>query len=167
MQKIKFNATTKTRLAQEIVASANVPKKVGAKTSDTWTRFSIAIPPVCSSSEGECSIIQIKYYIVFSFDAPGAPLSSELSIPITIGTIPLRSDNDASLSIEHHDSSSSLDFLPSYEESVFGLYRNQELNQDENATGNAEIVESDQNTFVPMYPIFKEFSTLNQSGNNK
>ena len=64
LQKIKFNATTKTRLAQEIVASANVPKKVGAKTSDTWTRFSIAIPPVCSSSEGECSIIQIKYFKV-------------------------------------------------------------------------------------------------------
>ena len=54
-----------------------------------WDKGSLIIPAVCPTSNGTCRIIEVSYSIVFTFGASNS-IDEHLSIPITIGTIPLR-----------------------------------------------------------------------------
>lgn len=87
-QTIKFHATTKTKTSGSNVVFLNCDKQLGTHASEEWNN-SFMVPVVCPSSNGLCKIIEIGYVLVFNFDATGTSTSTDLMIPITLGTIPL------------------------------------------------------------------------------
>ena len=90
LQDVTFRATngTKTtnRILQEVKRGPIEPGK-----SDTWNGQPLAIPPIPPSGFGGCRIIDISYHLEFRVDPSGMGFDLVVKIPITIGTIPLRS----------------------------------------------------------------------------
>ena len=72
------------------------PDKIDANSQGKWldqnSKF-LRIPPVCSSHDGICAIIKVSYEVRFNFGAGGMSTSRDVSIPIKIGTIPIRNEN--------------------------------------------------------------------------
>ena len=54
----------------------------------------VTIPTIISSSNSLCKIIEINYLLILKFNTSGVTTSKEISIPITIGTIPLYDENE-------------------------------------------------------------------------
>ena len=85
IQNVKFVATRKTRVDKRVVASMVCSKGVNPYGNEVWSDGSLLIPPICSSSNGMCSIIDIQYVVNLKFGASGASLNKHVPIPITIG----------------------------------------------------------------------------------
>jgi hypothetical protein len=145
-QNIRFYATTKSKSCIRNVGAIRFPRKIPSRFQDTWNDSVLVIPPVCSTSNGTCGIIEVSYSIVFNFDTSGIAISKDLVIPIVVGTIPLKlSENN------HYD----MPAPPSYEACMFPI-SNGQIPDDVETKG--EVVESDSNTFKPFYPYYKDFS---------
>jgi hypothetical protein len=156
VQSMKFHATHKSRSCSRIVAAIRYPGKVNARTKETWNNSVLIIPPVCSSSNGTCRIIEVSYTVIFNFDTSGFAISKDLKIPLIVGTIPLRvNTKDVKLDDHERDLASS---LPSYEACMFGRNKSSEIPNDFETKG--EFVESDESTFKPFYPYYKDFTVI-------
>lgn len=84
----------KKRVENREVISVTYDKKIGPKSFQTWDG-SLKIPPVCatamSSAGNVCKIIEIAYLVRMYFDfSKTFDISSDLTIPVIIGTIPLK-----------------------------------------------------------------------------
>lgn len=146
IQQIRFHATTKSRTCTRHVASVVYPAKIPPRQQEHWDNIALVVPPVCSSSNGTCRIIEVNYAINLNFDAAGVALSQDLTIPIVIGTIPLM---NLGMPVPNN--------LPlTYQASIFDPTPNQEMPPDYETKG--EVVESDANSFRPHYPYFKDYS---------
>ena len=101
-----------------------------------------------------CRIIDVSYTVVYSFDTSGIAIGKDLKIPIIVGTIPLRGvDNKQSSAAAEM---SLINSTPSYETCMF------EPNSDPNEMPTdyetkGEFVETDSNTFKPIYPYYKDY----------
>ncbi len=86
LQNIIFYAhkPKKTKSCFRNIASASFNKRIPPRTTENWRKGTIIIPPVISSSNETCKIIDINYTIVLSFDASGVLISTSISIPIVI-----------------------------------------------------------------------------------
>lgn len=157
-QIIVFHATTKSRRVARHVASVRFPGKVGARNQEHWENIALLVPPVCSSSNGTCRIIDLKYELNLNFDASGVAVSKSLIIPVVIGTVPLSSpmSRPATLSLPASLPDQFGQPPPSYQASIFEPTPNQEMPPDYDTKG--ELVESDHNSFRPHYPYYKDFS---------
>lgn len=145
VQKIKFHSNNKTKTCIRNVASIKYDQRVSARSTDRWDKSVLLIPPVCSSSNGTCRIIEVSYAVIFRFDASGFAISKDLVIPIVIGTIPMNIEQD------------SRPPAYTYETCIFGP--NPVDIPDETRKG--EIIESDSNTFKPYYPYYAMQSNYN------
>ena len=89
-QDVVFRATngtkSSTRILQEVRRG---PIKTGE--TDVWNGQPLSIPAVPPSGLGGCRIIDVSYRLEFLVDPSGIGFNLVVSIPITIGTIPLRS----------------------------------------------------------------------------
>jgi hypothetical protein len=106
-----------------------------------WTNREtlLTIPPVVSSSNGLCKIIQINYYLNLNFNPSGLSMSTDLQIPVVIGTIPLKDQTQ----------SNSLSQQFQYMASIF----KENFDYQEDLKG--EVIESGQN-FTPVYPFYND-----------
>lgn len=59
------------------------------KCQQNWENVPIIVPPGCLSSNGACTIIDIKYYLDLHVLSSGYGDIPVLSIPVVIGTIPM------------------------------------------------------------------------------
>lgn len=146
VQQIRFHATTKSRTCRRHVATVRFPGKIAARQQENWENISLVVPPVCSSWNGTCRIIEVNYAINLNFDASGLAVSKDMTIPIVIGTIPLMNMGmpvPTSLPL-------------TYQASIFDPSPNQEMPPDYETKG--EMVESDVNSFRPFYPYYKDYS---------
>ncbi|CAF0905004.1 unnamed protein product [Brachionus calyciflorus] len=140
-QKIAFHARCKSKSVYRTVAFLKCPKSIEKKSIEKWEdRF--LIPSICSSSNGTCHIIQVAYDISFEFGSSGLSLNKNLRIPLVIGTIPLRSNENQSINYP-------FSFQASHFESEANT--NMELK--------GEIVKSDVETYKPFYPYY-DFTQL-------
>lgn len=124
------------------VVCLNINKRISDKTNEVvLDNQVIIIPPVCASLTDLCKIIQVNYLLIFSFGVFGS-LDKDLVIPIKIGTIPLQNtcSNDS-------------DSLPTYEECLF----ESDFKSEDALKG--DMYESDEKTFRPIYPVFKNYSS--------
>jgi hypothetical protein len=163
-QRIKFSIVPFSSTASnKIVASVPFPKRVSARSSETWSNLSFVIPAVCPSSNVFCRNIQIEYALIlsFSFDILfSTSKDRELTIPITIGTVPICQVQSsevlpsAPLPVIFHSDYASYDDSdapPSYSD-VAGNFTT-EATPNSNKE-NEEILQSDLNTFKPLYPCY-------------
>ncbi len=86
LQNIIFYAhkPKKTKSCFRNIASVSFNKRIPPRTTEYWKKGIIIIPPVISSSNESCKIIDINYTVVLSFDASGILISTSISIPIVI-----------------------------------------------------------------------------------
>jgi hypothetical protein len=147
IQQLKFHANSKTRSCTRNVANIINPNKIPGRDIYNWDRGQLLIPSVCPSSNGTCKIIEIHYCVQFSFGASSS-LDSHLSIPIKIGTIPLRNE-------QIEETNLLTPSLPTYEECMFGSNPNKELAVH---FDKGDVLENDSNIFKPSYPYYKDYS---------
>jgi hypothetical protein len=150
MQHLIFHATTKSKKYTRRVAFIEYPNMINAKTTETWSGSAIIIPPVCSSSNGTCRIIDVFYSVVLKFNTSGISTSTYVSIPITIGTIPLQES--------YYTNQAQHNLSYSFEASHFESESKEVLLEFEQK---GEMFESDTNTFKPCYPYYKDFTARN------
>ena len=87
IQQIKLTAGNRTKVFKREVISIQKGTKTKGKCLESWNS-SLKIFPVCPTSNGNSKIIEISYGILLNFDASGLSLSTDLNLPITIGTLP-------------------------------------------------------------------------------
>ena len=147
IQRLKFNATNKSRFDKRTVASIDYPSTINGKTYEEWNNSVLSIPPVCSSSNGSCRIIEVSYIINFNLNPSGLSSSKDFSIPIVIGTIPLR--------INMPEATAPYPY--SYQESMFELDPMKDNPDDEHK---GEYLENDSNSYKPLYPVYQDLSYI-------
>jgi len=165
-QNIKFHATTKTKTTYRDVSVSKYPNKISPRSIENWNNVTIQIPPIVSSSNGTCRIINVSYTIILNFDASGVAISKDVPIPITIGTIPLYDSNPNTnqiLMIQANNNNQSNNFNgvpppPTYQECMFDRDTSSSLKPDEHEL-KGEILQSDANIFKPIYPYYPNMST--------
>jgi hypothetical protein len=119
VQTVRFIARGKSRISSSIYGKINLPGKVPPKSNQTFDNQVFSIPAVCSSSNDTCHIIRVSYLLNFKFGKSGLSMNQEMNIPITIGTIPLASQNAVpapSFSFETDLNTNNSDPPPSYSE---------------------------------------------------
>lgn len=152
IQVIKFHATRKSRTCTRNVASIQFPKRIAERSMEKWDNSVLVIPPVCSSSNMTCRIIEVSYMVTFNFDASGVAVSTDITIPIVIGTIPM--------AIQANQMQPQLPFT--YEADMFGPNTVQMPSENDAGADKGEMYESDANTFKPFYPYYKDYSINNK-----
>jgi len=143
VEQIKFHSTRKTKTCSRKVATVKFHRKLNSKETYEWTNreTQLIVPPVPSSSNGTCRLIEISYYLNLNFDATGISVSTDLKIPIVIGTIPLYDQQRPLMSNEVNPYS--------FQVSIF------ENNDKDGHFGEdikGEIIESDGGNYKPYYP---------------
>lgn len=149
VQKMLFHAEAdvlrikKTLQKTRQVAFKNFPLTIRPRSTEKWDDSTLVIPPVCQSSDGRCSIIEIGYELIFNIDAYSN--SRDLSLPIIIGTIPLESQRDKqnNASLEN----TKIDQIEyTFRPCVFG---ENSLDLDDD-----NIFETKEDNFIPLYPYY-------------
>lgn len=143
MQNLTFQARNRMHTSSRKVTSMEFPKKVEAKQTEIFKNMKIFIPSISPSTMGSSRLLDVSYLLCLSFDATGISIGSDLSIPIQIGTIPLRKNTmPANLKYE-------------FEECIFDPDLT-EIKQ----SRKKQIIESNANKFKPIYPFYKDFDGL-------
>ena len=148
VQNIRFIATKNSKNERRFLSNVKKNVMVKKKSFQDWNNIILPIPSICSNSNGVSKIIEVDYFVYFSFDTSGIAVSKDLVIPIEIGTIPLRDDVNS-------DPSTPLPY--SFERCMFGPNTN--FSQQEEIKG--EYYDNDSNTYIPLYPIYKDYSIAN------
>ena len=146
MQCIVFNSPKKSRTEYRFVDSIKYEHFISKKSNEEWNNAAIIIPAVCSSSNGTCDIIQLKYCLVLNFDLKNFSSSTDLEIPVVIGTIPMRSENPA---IQNNFS---------YESDTFGNNPVAISWRDDDDGKERDVVESDVSSYKPFYPFYRNIT---------
>lgn len=164
----------KSRVENREVISATYDKKIGPKSFQAWDG-SLKIPPVCAtamaSAGNVCKIIEISYLVRMYFDfSKTFDISSDLTIPVIIGTIPLKAaapkegkygdeNEDEDEDVDEADSEDEIPIptLPSltYEPDEYqraATARAKSMAMKDGADGGAES-EEDEN-YKPLYPYY-------------
>merc|ERR1712029_291529 len=90
IQEVVFRATNGTKKTHKILNEVR-QGQILPGNSDVWNNKPVAIPAVPPSGLGGCGIIDVSYRLEFRVDPSGPHFDLVLGVPITIGTIPLRS----------------------------------------------------------------------------
>ncbi len=130
------------------------PNQIAACTTETWNG-EFPVPAVVATSNGSCRIINVRYDLVLNVNPAGPTMSKSLTIPIVIGTIPIR--------IVNPDQTGSIGFElppPSYQECSFGASAPPMpmSKQDVDPSTKGEMIENNQDSFVPQYPYYTSFA---------
>jgi hypothetical protein len=155
IEQIKFHSTRKTKTCLRHVAAVKFDRKISPNDTYEWTskESQLVVPPVPSSSNGTCRLIEISYYLNLNFDASGISVSTDLKIPIVIGTIPFHTEQ-AAMTNETNPYSFQISIFDSDKDGNF----------EEEIKG--EIVESDGGNFKPFYPYYNNMPSLPYDTNN-
>ena len=150
VQLIEFSARQMTKITKKkcsiTVTFISYPNTIAKRKLEKWGNFKLNIPAVCSTSNGMSRLIDVSYQVLLNFDASSMAFSTDVAIPIIIGTIPIRLADHI---IDDNDPPPPY----SYEPSIFGsIIFDGAANENENKD---EVCESDENTFKPFYPYFK------------
>lgn len=166
---------SKTKIENREVAALTYPEKIEAFEKQTWIDH-LKIPAICSSSNPKnnlSKIIVTNYIVRLHFDFKTLDVSTDLTIPVTIGTIPYKeipsssrkkfdeSDGTESGSSDEsdedeEDSDDSADLpmptLPSlsYEPD---MYENDSKGLG-GLAGAGDMVKTDEHSFKPLYPYY-------------
>lgn len=84
-----YIARDQERATKRVVASSNTGK-IGRGVRDTWFIY-LDIPPVPPTGLKFCNIINLEYYVRLTVYCNKLP-KQRVSVPLTIGTIPLNED---------------------------------------------------------------------------
>ena len=148
IQRMRFHAnhlSTKSRSEVRDVALVYCPQSIGANDFYDWSG-ALQIPPVCSTLNQQttvCRNIEVEYTLSLYFDVTTFSFSTNIQVPIVVGTVPLQREDRGESDVA----------LPSYESCMYGTCEMEVVNDESGRKG--EVLNSDENTFKPVYPYFK------------
>ncbi|XP_078580685.1 arrestin domain-containing protein 17-like [Branchiostoma floridae x Branchiostoma japonicum] len=92
-QRVTFIATSPHKSKRNSRSTLSEIKAYGCKSKDTadLSGISIQVPAIPPSSQRYCNVIDVVYKLKFTVNIPGPHTDMEVDVPITIGSIPLRS----------------------------------------------------------------------------
>ena len=127
----------KSKTCTRIIKEVFYPKKTNPKSFETWTLGQLIIPTLCPSSDDSCGIIEISYNLILKVGS-SVSLLSNLEVPITIGTIPLK-----------QDSNSITQSIAQYK---------QEISFSNDSNNNINSLQTQSDLIKPYYPVYKEYA---------
>lgn len=87
---VRYNSDSPRMLTKEVIESCKVEKFPGVpKKSKGNFNLNIVVPPIPPTSQFFCKVINISYELKVKAQVSGIHRSSEIRIPIIIGTVPL------------------------------------------------------------------------------
>ena len=164
-QHVKFRAQSQRKTVKRSVCSVRFLNKIPANCVRTWDSSCLVIPPLCSTLNNlhACSLIQVSYFVVLNFDLSGLATVKTLSLPIVIGTTPLRTrmekieeEVNSEITFESEEMEQNYN-----EKSVPRKESIMTLEQEEYDRINGEYIESEYGNsrmFKPLYPYYKNWS---------
>ena len=130
------------KIVSRVASSTPLPWPVGKSTTENYPNVELVIPSVPPSTLNDSRVIIVGYYISLNLTSSDPTVTSDLRIPITIGTAPLvRGDHVYTRNNQYS-------ILPS----VFGGIENYELDRQLTPTG--EVRESNQLLYVHNYSVY-------------
>ena len=135
---IKLTAESNTKIIKRFITTLVFPRAIPARSKEELNNVSIKIPALNGTMNKLTSLIEINYFVRLLFDIMGPSVEQELTIPIVIGTIPLRK-------IDTEPEACS--FEASTISGAFSI-------KDEHLVG--EVIETNLNTFKIMFPIYNQ-----------
>lgn len=141
--------TTKRKKCNRNIVTIQLNRIISGNSNEQLLQDQmILIPPVCASSTGLSKIIEINYWLVFTFGVFGS-LDRDVWLPLKIGTIPLMMDSQRANTNDNNN-------LPTYEECQL---ENETLKESKESKDSmkGDMFETDEKTFKPIYPYFKDF----------
>lgn len=141
VQKIKLRANFKLKTSFKTIENFRFPSTVQLKSVVNWKNSVLIIPPTCPTSNGNSKIIDISYLVLLDFCIPGPHLVKEMAIPITIGSVPLRMQ-------ENQIQQATID----YEEYKYGPFPEK---KSFNIFHYEDLIEIENEKFKPLYPYLK------------
>ena len=152
-EQVRLHATRKTKTMTRKICSFTLPKVIKENSSERFDNIGFAIPPVCPTLYTS-RVIELNYFFDLNFDATGISVSTDLKIPLVIGTIPLNESSGANLpnAAPPYPTNNQFNFQPNF----FGAIEGSTLPVAQPEKG--EVIESDSSAYIPQYPFYKDFS---------
>ena len=147
-EKLTLHATTRSKTFVRAICSFNLPKSVPSGTSESFNNIGFVIPAVCPSSLPTSRIINLSYYFDLNFDASGISFSTDMQVPLTIGTIPMREESSNNGPNGQYQLPTSEHF--NYKPNFFGPTSDSALPLAQPDKG--ELIESNSAAYIPQYP---------------
>jgi len=156
LSKIGTRHKNKQRIENREVASVVHTSKTESENSFTWNG-TLKIPPVCATTTintSLCHIIDIIYQLVLHFDVNTISVSTDMSVPIIIGTICLK-ERERVVNANESDDSDEIP-MPVIPELTYESALNNDrfignpMEKDKGSSRN-----SDETDFKPVYPYYK------------
>ena len=146
-QQLVLNSAQKMNVVARVAASAPMPWPVAASQTENYANVELAIPSVPPSTLNDSRVIIVGYYLSLNLDPAADPtLSSDLRIPITVGTVPMAQGDHVYNRLNQYS------LLPS----VFGGIENAALDRELTPTG--ELRESNQPIYLPYYSVYNSLA---------
>lgn len=142
-QRVKINASNKSKTKVRKLTSAILEHKIAPRSRQKFAEVSVIIPPTCASSLDSSHVIEISYIFELKFGASGLSSPKSIQVPFVIGTLPIRAYDDQGVKECRAD-------LFTLEASVFGSGTPDKPDQ-------GEMMQSGIDTFKPCYPYYKNY----------
>ena len=146
-QQLVLNSAQKMKAVSRVVNSVTLPWPVNKSDTEIYPNVELIIPSVPPSTLNESRVILIGYYISLNLTAASDPTqTSDLRIPITIGTVPMSKGDHV------YTRNNQYSLLPS----VFGGIENFDLDRQLKPTG--DLRESNELLYIPNYSVFNSLA---------
>lgn len=150
----RFHARSKSKTVRITSISLPLPYQVESGSQQNFRDLTLVIPPVCSSSNGACRIIDVSYVLNLNYGRSGMSINADIDIPIIIGTIP-SGENFIGTNIDSQQASApqlpyTFEISPPYDPSAPPMY--------EEVAHKGEMYTNDHDTFQPSYPYYRNLS---------
>ncbi len=155
VQKVQIKADGKMRSYRHSLGFMALHKKVLRQQNELWNT-AYHIPPVCPTMLGQSRLLQIEYFFILFIDFDSSfSFAKEMSIPITIGTVPLHEENF----LVRGDKATSTDLTgPGIPDETFEPVKNEHYKPPTYSNSDkGKALQTDLDTYKPKYPYFKEF----------
>jgi hypothetical protein len=169
-QQVEYIATLKTNKQYNYIISLKLPAEIQPGAKQQFKDLSILVPPVCSSSDGNCKIIKVSYFLNLKYGKSGLSMNAHVNVPLTIGTIPFTkkelitdkeeigaastvSTSTSTFGSESASAPPEYSFRSSVDESA--LKEPSSPPPEYNSAVNGEMFDNDNKSFKPSYPFYE------------
>lgn len=97
MVQLKFRATNDVKICRRSLKTVKYTQRVAARENVYWNNVSMIIPPLNIPSTSRACIVTVSYFLLLSYRVATITRDFSLAIPIKIGRIPLRNQNELGL----------------------------------------------------------------------
>ncbi len=163
VQTLKLSGQNETKLVKRVVCTARFLDRIKSRSSETWESSCLVIPPLCPTLNGLSSIIQVNYSLVLFLHLSGLSCAKSLTLPIVIGTVPIKNHHAMHDKHLRRDTLDNISFEPDRSSYVCKVSKS-ESSRNRSFSAffdpefdmiHGEFMDSEDDEFKPSYPYYK------------